>query len=55
MHFVVGFLVTYFMDWLLSGTPYALDNKDRIIILTIWPLVFVFIIVMIIREFWKND
>jgi len=55
MHFAVGFLVTYFMDWLLSNTPYALDNKDRIVILTIWPLVFVFIIVMIIRELLRND
>jgi hypothetical protein len=55
VHFVGGFLVTYFMDWLLSDTPYALDNKDRIIILTVWPLVFVFVIIMIIIEFWKND
>jgi signal transduction histidine kinase len=43
------------MDWLLSDTPYALDNKDRIIILTVWPLVIVFVIIMIIIEFWKND
>jgi hypothetical protein len=47
--------VTYFIDWLLMGSTYELNNKDRLLILVIWPLVFVFVIIMIIIGLLKND
>lgn len=55
LHFIGGFIVTYFIDWLLMGSTYELNNKDRLLMLVIWPLVFVFVIVMIIIELLKND
>jgi hypothetical protein len=55
LHFIGGFIVTYFLDWLLMGSIYELNNKDRLLILVIWPLVFVFVIIMIIIGLLKND
>lgn len=55
LHFIGGFIVTYFIDWLLMGSKHELNNRERLLLLVIWPIVFVFVIVALIIELFKNE
>lgn len=50
---IIGLVVLLFFDIILKGGEHELDNKERILILLLWPLMLVWFTFFLIKN--KNN
>jgi len=54
-YLLMGILVSWFLDWLTFNTQHQLTNLERLIMVVIWPLMFLFLAWEFIKAFIKNE
>jgi membrane protein DedA with SNARE-associated domain len=50
-----GLVWTLIIDWVLKGTEHELTNLERLQLIVIYPIIFVFLIWEVIKAFTSND
>ena len=51
---IIGFIVLLFFDIVLKGGEHELENLERILILLLWPLMVIWFIFFLIKNY-KNE
>jgi len=51
---IIGFIVLLFFDIILKGSEHELENLERILIFLIWPLMVIWFIFFLIKNY-KNE
>ena len=51
---IIGFIVLLFFDIVLKGSEHELENLERIFIFLIWPLMVIWFIFFLIKNY-KNE
>ena len=52
---ILGILITFFFDMALKGGEHELDNKERILITLLWPLMLIWFLYHLINESKNNE
>ena len=55
IYLILGVIVTFFFDWILTGTKHQLNNRWRLVVFIFWPIMAVGFLYNLIQQFINKN